>query len=263
MRASKGDSMRACIGTVTICSIALCAGTLALAAPPRAAGPGTPRRSPNPETTQPTQSGKPRPSSAERDRWDRWMQQAAKRRGFDWLLAKAVRIKESFDDPWYVSTTGAVGLMQLMPPAPRSRIAGGKLHITAAYRAFLCARRSRGRRFQGKTSRQWGRRYQRELRAQVSRLTTAALAKLDSRFDPRWNVRRGVNHLAADWARFRRRYRQAKAAQLRTMTLAAYYAGPGRVRFVAGRVRIPSYTRAYVADVLAVHARLRRGLLGR
>lgn len=234
--------------------IALLPTSVALAAP---------RRSPNPQTTQPTQSGKPRPTTAERDRWDLVMRKAAAKRGFDWLLAKAVRIKESFDDPWYVSTTGAVGLMQLMPPAARGRIRGGRLYVTAAYRAFLRARRSRGRRYQGRSSRQWGRLYQRELQAQVARLSPAALARLDSRFDPRWNLRRGVAHLARDWRRFRERYPGASAAQLRRMTLAAYYAGPGRVRFVKGRVRIPGYTLAYVRDVLGVYTRLRRGLAGR
>ena len=219
--------------------------------------------SPNPPTTQPTQSGKARPSSAERDRWDRWTQTFAKSQGLDWHLAKAVRIKESFDDPYYVSTTGAVGLMQLMPPAPRRKIGGGRLHITQNYLHFLRARRSKGRRYRGKSSRAWGLAYQRELLALVRSSSAAKLATLDSRFDARWNLRRGVAHLARDWRRFRKRYPEATAAQLREMTLVAYYAGPGRVRFVGGRVKTPSYTKAYVADVLAVYARLRKGLPGR
>lgn len=223
-----------------------------------AAATAAPSRSPNPPTTQPTQSGQPRPSLAERDRWDGWQRAAARRSGLDWLLAKAVRLKESFDDPRYVSTTGAVGLMQLMP------VGGGqRQYLSINYQNFRRARRATGRRYGGRTSRQWGLRYQAELLAFARRLTEPELVRRDVRFDPRWNIEHGTAHLARDHARFRRRYPRAKPAQLLRMTLAAYYAGPGRVAFRAGRVEIPSYTRAYVVDVLGVYRRLRAGLPGR
>jgi len=45
--------------------------------------------------------------------------------------------------------------------------------------------------------------------------------------------------------------------------VAAYYAGPGRVRFKRRTVVIPSYTRRYVADAMKIYCRLTRGLPGR
>ncbi len=222
-----------------------------------------PRHSPNPATTQSTQSGKPRPTTATMNRWDRWTQNAAQRHGFDWLLAKAVRLKESFNDPHYVSTTGAVGLMQLMPPSKPSRKSPSPIYVSRSYRNFLRARRARRHRAGGRSSRQWGHIYQLELQAFIRSLSQKDLIARDIRFDPQWNIRHGVAHLANDWKRFHRRYRRATPKELRQMSLAAYFAGPGRIRWTRRGIKLPSYTRAYVTDVLAIYQRLRRGLPGR
>ena len=86
---------------------------------------------------------------------------------------------------------------------------------------------------------------------------------LDRRFDPQWNIERGTAHLARDLHRFRRRYPTASNEDLLRMTLAAYFAGPGRVGFRQGAPVLPSYTRAYVDDAMAVWRRLRAGKPGR
>jgi soluble lytic murein transglycosylase-like protein len=205
---------------------------------------------------KPTQSGIPRPGLETLKQYDAWQQEAARRARIDWLFAAAVRIKESFNDPNRVSSTGAVGLMQLMP-------AGGRVHRSRHYRAYLQARRSPDRRYAGKRDIEHGRAYQRELIELVKTNPYDRLVALDRRFDPQWNIERGTAHLARDLHRFRRRYPTASTEDLLRMTLAAYFAGPGRVGFRQGAPVLPTYTRAYVDDAMAVWRRLRAGKPGR
>jgi soluble lytic murein transglycosylase-like protein len=192
--------------------------------------------------------------------YDVCQRKAAREAGIDWLLAKAVRVKESFHDASYISTTGAVGLMQLMPTG------GGRMYVTASYRAFIAARRAPDRRHKGKRDREWAEAYRRELFALLRRTPQQKLRRLDRRFDPCWNMRRGTYHLAADLRRFRARYPSASKRDLRRMALAAYFAGPGRVRFRGGKPVFLGPRRAierYVDDLLGVYGRLRKGLPGR
>ena len=191
--------------------------------------------------------------------YDLCQRRAAREAGIDWLLAKAVRVKESFHDASYISETGAVGLMQLMPT-------GGRMYITPSYRAFLAARRAPDRRHRGKRDREWAEAYRRELSALLRATPQQELRRLDRRFDPCWNMRRGTFHLAADLRRFRARYPAAAEDDLRRMTLAAYFAGPGRVRYRGGKPVFLGPRRAiqrYVDDLLGVYRRLRAGLPGR
>jgi len=192
--------------------------------------------------------------------YDRCQRQAGRDAGIDWLLAKAVRVKESFDDAAHISTTGAVGLMQLMPTG------GGRMYVTASYLAFIEARRSPDRRHRGRRDRQWAEDYRRELLLLLHSTPQQRLVRLDRRFDPCWNIQRGTRHLAADRRRFQRRYPAAAPRELRRMTLGAYFAGPGRVRFRGARAVFGGPTRVierYVEDVLGVYRRLRAGLPGR
>lgn len=205
---------------------------------------------------KPTQSGHARPRAATLAQYDAWQRKAAKRWNIDWRLAAAIRIKESFNDPYYVSTTGAVGLMQLMP-------AGKQFFSTRNYRNFLRARRHASRRYRGRSSRQWGLSYQQDLLQLVKRSSLEELEQRDRRFDPRWNIQRGTAHLARDLRRFKKRYPRASADALRRMTVAAYYAGPGRVRYRHGRPLWPSYVQGYVEDLMQVYARILAGLPGR
>jgi soluble lytic murein transglycosylase-like protein len=88
----------------------------------------------------------------------------------------------------------------------------------------------------------------------------------DRRFDPCWNLRRGTQHLARDLRGLRARYPQAPPRALLELALGAYFAGPGRVAYRAGRVEFRGPSRAiarYVADALGVYDRLRAGLPGR
>jgi soluble lytic murein transglycosylase-like protein len=191
-------------------------------------------------------------------RYDRWTREAAARSRIDWLLVKAVRIKESFNDPNYISTTGAVGLMQLMP------CGGGRMFVTANYRNFLRARRNGRGRSKGKPHSVWALAYRRDLQRLVARTRPPELYRKDRRFDPRWNIARGAAHLARDLARFKRRYPRAPRNVLLQLAVAAYFTGPGRVALRRGKVVLsPSRTRHYLEDTMQVYARLKAGLPGR
>ncbi len=190
--------------------------------------------------------------------YDVWQREAAKKHKVDWLLAKAVRVKESFNKPNYVSTTGAVGLMQLMP------FGAGKMLRTRNYDNFMAARRSKTRRHRGKHHTHWAAVYRLDLQRLHQKLPHQKLIKVDQRFDPRWNIDRGTAFLARLMRRFKRLYKRASKRDRLTMTLAAYYAGPGRVKYRKGKVVLPKYrTKHYVADALKVYDRLKAGLPGR
>ncbi len=199
---------------------------------------------------------KPQPDAATLERFDAWQRAAAKEAKIDWLLAKAVRIKESFNDASYVSTTGAVGLMQLMPTS------GGRMHVTRNYHLFKRAR-AEGGRAAGKPSSHWALAYRRDLERLRDSLPLEQLIKRDRRFDARWNLERGTRHLAGELARYLALYPRAGLEAHHRMALAAYYGGPGRVRYVRGKVILPSYVTPYVDDALGVYERLRAGLPGR
>jgi soluble lytic murein transglycosylase-like protein len=203
------------------------------------------------------ESQKPQPSPEVLARYDAWQRDAARRADIDWLLAKAVRIKESFNDARYVSTTGAVGLMQLMPTS------GGRMVVTRHYQLFLRARAARDKLADGRPAAHWALAYRRDLERLRDTLPLEQLVRRDRRFDPRWNIERGTQHLARDLHALRALHPRASAADLQRMTLAAYYGGPGRVRYRGGKVILPSYVTPYVDDALGVYRRLRAGLPGR
>lgn len=191
-------------------------------------------------------------------RYDRWQQEAARAAGIPWLAGKAVRIKESFNDPDFISTTGAVGLMQLMP------LGRGKMYLTPNYRAYRAARAAANRRYRGKRASHWALAYQQDLRRLLATTPRQRLYKLDQRFDPRWNIFAGCRHLARDLKRFNKRFPRAPEDQLLKMTFAAYYTGPGRVRYHKGVIRVtPSSAEHYLQDIWKVYTRLRAGLPGR
>lgn len=192
--------------------------------------------------------------------YDHCQRQAARQAGIDWRLAAAVRIKESFNDPDFISTTGAVGLMQLMPTG------GGRMFVSESYRGFVRARRAPDRRHRGRRDAEWAADYRAELRRLVRTTTTRERMRRDRRFDPCWNIQRGTLHLARDLRRLARLHPRATKRELLRMTLGAYFAGPGRVRYRSGRVRFGGPRAAikrYVADALGVYDRLRVGQPGR
>lgn len=205
---------------------------------------------------QPTETAEQR--TARLAQYDVWQKAAAARYGIPWLLAKAVRVKESFNDPVHVSTTGAVGLMQLMP------FGAGKIHRTANFRHYLRARRSKSGRHRGHRHTHWAAAYRQDLQQLQRKKTHAQLILIDQRFDPRWNIVRGTAYLAGIRARFARRHPRASPRDLMIMTLAGYYAGPGRVRYRRGKVLLPPFrTGVYVEDTMKVYGRLKAGLPGR
>lgn len=207
-------------------------------------------------------------------KWDLWTKELAKTHGIPWRFAKAVRIKESFNDPLFISTTGALGLTQLMPRKikvvdiafckKKRATLNAQQYITENYHNFLRARKANDRRYQGKKSRHWGLAYQNDLKNLLMKHRTFEQIRLhDIRFDPCWNIAHGIKHLSADYQRLKKKYKSASAKQLLEMTLVAYYAGPSRVVFKHKKLLIPSYAKTYVNDVFGIYERLKKGLPAR
>lgn len=187
--------------------------------------------------------------------YDVWQLEAANEHSIDVLLAKAVRVKESFDEPSLVSTTGAVGLMQLMPTSK------GRMYTTENYENYLLARQQKDRTWNGKRHLEWAALYQADLEALRDATPLDELVTRDQRFDAQWNIRQGTRHLAADIEHFGKKYPGAADEDVARMAAAAYYTGRGRVSWTPAKgTRIPNDTKPYVEDVLCVYERLQQGL---
>ena len=190
--------------------------------------------------------------------YDAWQLLAAQRHELDWLLGKAVRIKESFNLHLSVSSTGAVGLMQLMPTYR------GKAFRTKNYHRMIRARRSATRSHRGKGHRYWSRAYQHDLNQLVRSTPQHLLYARDQRFDPRWNIFESTRELSSYLTKYRKRYPKASPQDRVRMALAAYYAGAGHVKYRNGKV-VLTYRLMYVyaADTLEIRRRLSTGMTGR
>lgn len=190
--------------------------------------------------------------------YDIWQIEAANEYGVDVLLAKAVRVKESFDESDLVSTTGAVGLMQLMPTSK------GTMYTTENYKNYVRAARRKDRMWNGKKHRDWAALYQADLETFRDATPLDELVKRDQRFDAQWNIRQGTRHLAADLEHFHKKYPDASDEERVRITLGAYYTGRSRVSWTPAKgAHIPKDTRPYVDDVLCVYERLQQGLTPR
>lgn len=190
--------------------------------------------------------------------YDLWQLEAAEEHGIDVLLAKAIRVKESFDEPDLVSTTGAVGLMQLMPTSK------GTMYTTENYENYRRARQRKDRRWNGRKHLAWAAAYQADLEALRDATPLDKLVTKDQRFDAEWNIRQGTRHLAADLKHFSKKYPDATDEEMARMAVAAYYTGRGRVSWTPAKgARIPNDTKFYVEDVLCIVERLEQGLTPR
>lgn len=176
---------------------------------------------------------------------------AAEREQVDVCLAQAIYAIESVFGPYYISSTGAVGLMQLMPR-------DGSF-ITENYAHYEQARKTKERSYRGKTVEEWATAYQIDLiilLGQQSR-DLPTLYRIDSRFDPTWNIQEGVRQLSADYHHF-----QAKGYADRTaahFAIASYNAGRDAVE--KGKDHIPQNgeTERYTAGVLSLYDRCYAG----
>jgi hypothetical protein len=183
--------------------------------------------------------------------YDTWQQETATETRIDYTLAKAVRLRESSNDPLAISATGAVGLMQLMPTN------NGQMYTTENYTNYRLAVAKKSRKYKGKKHLEWAAEYRDDLRELVGKVSYEELIARDQRFDDEWNIREGTQHLARDMGQFKKKYPQASDTDIDKMTVAAYFTGLGRVSFKKGKVRIPKDTQKYVADVLKIRDNLR------
>ncbi|MEL7529920.1 MAG: transglycosylase SLT domain-containing protein [Bacteroidota bacterium] len=186
--------------------------------------------------------------------WDSLLQQAAQKHGIDWMLAKAVMIKESHFVERHVSYAGAVGLMQLMPREGS--------YVSPAYRAYQQARKASGRVYKGKSQEAWGKAYQAQLLAIAALSSVDSIYQQDKRFDPAYNIDEGTRQLASDFHFFRSRAHGPYTSQI--LAIAAYNAGRYAVmtdRNHANRDHIPinRQTELYVAGVQKIYLALQSG----
>ncbi|MEL6652780.1 MAG: transglycosylase SLT domain-containing protein [Bacteroidota bacterium] len=150
--------------------------------------------------------------------WDTLLQESGRQHQIDWMLIKAVMLKESHGEPDYVSYVGAVGLMQLMPREGS--------YFADSYRAYQQARKLRGKRvYNGKTQIEWGKVYQAELQALAQRFADQpdSLYRYDRRFHAAYNILEGGRQLAGDFQFFRSRGHGPYTSQV--LAIAAYNAG--------------------------------------
>ena len=191
--------------------------------------------------------------------WDAILQQETENKEVDWILIKAIILKESHFDSTFVSTAGAVGLMQLMPREGS--------FITDHYRFFQKARRQKrnaeGKRmYQGRSDVEWARRYVADLDSlkKAHLLNPKDLYQLDTRFDPPANIREGTRQFTSDFQYFRGRGHGPYTSRI--LSLAAYNAGRGAVvknkeNTRQDRIPINRQTELYVAYVEKIYEMLK------
>ncbi|MEL6696559.1 MAG: transglycosylase SLT domain-containing protein [Bacteroidota bacterium] len=192
------------------------------------------------------------------NQYDQEIQEIAEIHTIDWMLIKAVIIKESHFNEQFISTAGAVGLMQLMP---RERS-----FVSQAYRNYVQSRRQKrnslGERiYQGRKDTEWAADYVKELEAFRTQYQEdhPALYEIDARFNPTWNLNSGVNQLASDYRYFRSRGHGPYASRI--YALAAYNAGRGAVvkdkanRYL-DRIPVNRQTELYVGYIERIYVEL-------
>ncbi len=148
---------------------------------------------------------------------DSYLQKESERRGIDYLFAKAILIKESHYKKSNISSTGAVGLMQLMPRYGS--------YITENYKNYELAGKEKNKMYRGKSRQEWVSEYKKELIEMFgyNQTVQAELYKKDKRFDPEWNIRSGVGQLSEEYKFFiSRKHSEYKS---RFLAAAAYNAG--------------------------------------
>ena len=187
--------------------------------------------------------------------YDKMQQEAAEFYDIDWLLAKAVRIKESHDNPYLISNVGAVGLMQLMPREGSWTTSSHENYLKARKKSLRNAERT----YEQKSYLEWGETYQDDLESIVSSSPKDELYKKDLRFDPEWNIGEGTRELAYNIGFLRKNGFDQKtlfvAGQERpaylVLAVAAYNAGLGTV--LDGNIPKNPQTSQYVPEVFALY----------
>src|SRR3989338_1837331 len=126
------------------------------------------------------------PQAPNEIQYDTFLQDASKKHNLDWRFAKAILIKESHFQEDLISSTGAVGPMQLMPREGS--------YTTENYTSYQKARASKERIYNGKRVEEWAALYRQDLETLIEK----GEKDKDTRFDLAWNINEGVRQLAGE-----------------------------------------------------------------
>ncbi len=174
-----------------------------------------------------------------------FLQEAGRTHDLDWLFAKAILIKESHFQEDLISSTGAVGPMQLMPREGS--------YTTENYTSYVRAKTSKGRVYKGKTAEQLAALYRQDL----EKLVEDGETKKDKRFDPAWNINEGVRQLAEEHTFFLAETKDPYYAKI--FTAAAYNAGRTAVLRKTTHIPVNKQTEYYAPEVLQIYDALVEG----
>ncbi len=185
------------------------------------------------------------PQAPNESEYDSFLLSAGNTYDIDWRFAKAILIKESHFQEDLISSTGAVGPMQLMPREGS--------YTTENYTFYLNARSSKERTYNGKKVEEWAALYRQDLEM----LITKGEENKDNRFDPAWNINEGVRQLAEEHKFFLEKTNDQYYAMI--YAAAAYNAG--RPAVLRGTIHIPvnRQTEYYTPEVLQIYDALVKG----
>ncbi len=155
-------------------------------------------------------------------KYDTIIKEESEKNKIDWMFVKSVIIKESHYSEYLVSSTGAVGLMQLMPREGS--------YITENYHNFIKARKQKKNRngkrlYKSKTAEYWGLQYKQDLLDLYNKhkKNKSKLYGFDKRFNPKWNIIEGIRHLAVEYHYFKKR--NGSSYKTRILASSSYNAG--------------------------------------
>lgn len=185
------------------------------------------------------------PETPNERKYSLFLEEAGRKHDLDWRFAKAILIKESHFQEDLISSTGAVGPMQLMPREGS--------YTTENYTSYVTAKTSKGRVHKGKTAEQWAALYRQDL----EKLVETGETKKDKRFDPAWNINEGTRQLAEEHAFFLAETKDPYYAKI--FAAAAYNAGRTAVLRKTTHIPVNRQTEYYAPDVLRLYDALVRG----
>lgn len=192
------------------------------------------------------------------NRYDSLFMRVGKERNVDWLWLKSIMIKESHGQGHFISTTGAVGLMQLMPR--EGSFTDENYHNYKSSRKQ--ARRKDGLRyFKGESEVYWASAYRNVLDSLQNSFSGEELYKKDRRFDPKWNINDAARQFSSDYHFFKARKHGPYTARI--LAFAAYNAGRYAVMQnkedpTLDKIPINRQTELYVANVERIFQELKK-----
>ena len=165
------------------------------------------------------------------------VKEAAKKEKIEPCLAHAIYETE-YVGAFYISETGAIGVMELMPREGS--------YTTTNYENYQKARKTKERTYQGTSAKKWAAAYVEDLARMakpfIDKKDYDGLYAKDSRFNPEWNIPKGVRELAVAFHHFEAKGHLVHDASL--LAMAAYNGGIPAVE--RGEDHIPTTTQGFV-----------------